>query len=972
MRVRESLAITLPLLLLACRTASVTVAPARPAPARQMGSDWSAPGAIDSLIASMTLEEKIAQMIMVRAYGHYYSSDSDAFERLARLVAERKIGGILMAQGDVYSEAVLINRIQSLARMPLLVAADFEQGVAMRVRRSTRFPDAMAIGATRNSDYAYRMGKAIASEARAIGIHQNYAPVADVNDNPLNPAINTRAFSDNVALVRTMVSAFVRGTIDGGAVATAKHFPGHGDTGTDSHLDLPMLDLTRTHMDSVELSSFRAALDAGAQSVMVGHLAVPALDSLRLPASLSEAMVENVLRRDLGFDGLVVTDDLEMQALERNFPADRTAVLAVRAGVDMLLVPPDVDGAISAISAAVRAREISEARIDQSLRRILLVKRAMGLDRKRSVDLDAISGRVATRANRELALSIARDAVTVLRNVGSVLPLKPDGPEHVVCVLAGDVDDDRTEVDRPGSPQTSEPAGAYFSQLLRRRTPLVETIRLSPSSDTKDVADALARMHRSDCAILCLFVRARSGGKNQLPDYLQTFCARAEEQKTPLIICAFGNPYVASSLSGAASIVCLYGDDEPTSQAAAEALFGEIPVHGRLPVSIPGRFLFGSGIDLAQTQLRRDEPATAGFDPEDLQKVDDLLKRAIADSAFPGAQLAIVKDGLLIYDKSFGHQTYDPASPEIDEGTLFDLASVSKAVGTTGALMKLYDQGVIGLDDSIGKYLPLFAHGEDSSITIRDLLLHRGGFPPFRRLWLDCLDERWAVDTIARTRLVAHPGDSTIYSDLGMITLGKLIEKVTGVPLDEYVRREFTEPLRMRNTMYTPPSALRARCAPTELDTLWRKRLVQGTVHDENAAFLGGVSGNAGLFSTATDLALYVQMLLNKGFYAGRRYFSERTVAEFLENRTGAQERWLGWEMRSPRRSSSGSLFSGASFGHTGFTGTSIWADPERKLTVIFLTNRVYPTRANNKITTIRPALHDLVMRSLGINSPSE
>jgi CubicO group peptidase (beta-lactamase class C family) len=601
------------------------------------------------------------------------------------------------------------------------------------------------------------------------------------------------------------------------------------------------------------------------------------------------------------------------------------------------------------------------------------VKHQLGLDRSRTVDIDAIASRISTRPNRHLAREIARDAVTLLRNKNGLLPLPPDGPMHIVALLAGDTEDDRTDVDRPGSPATSEPVGAYFSQLLRRRSGGCDILRLSPGSDVRDLNEAVARIRRADVAVLCLFVKVRTAsGRIDLPDYLRTLATRVAETNTPLAVLAFGNPYIAGNLPDAESIMCLYGDDEPVSEAAAEALFGEIPVHGRLPVSIPGKYPFGSGLDLPQTQLRRDDPAVAGFDPEDLQRVDGVVNTAIADSAFPGAQLAIVKDGLLVYDRSFGRLTYDPASRPVDEGTMYDLASLTKAIATTSAVMKLADSGKIGLDDPVAKYIPRFDSGEKAAITIRHLLLHRGGFPPFRRLWLECPDAAAVIDTIAATPLVAAPGDSTIYSDLGFITLGKIVEKVTGMTLDAFVKREFFIPLRMKNTTYVPPESLRSRCAPTEIDTAWRKSLVQGTVHDENAAFIGGVSGNAGLFSTASDLAVFMQMLINRGAYAGRRYLGEKTVTEFIGRRAPAQERWLGWDMRSSRGSSAGALFSPASFGHTGFTGTCIWADPTRNLVVIFLTNRVYPTRANLKIAGIRPAVNDAVMRALGVTGTGQ
>jgi len=977
--VNRTLPLIFSLLLLAASCRTVTPPPAtwrpeavRARPALSDSAQWTLPGSLDSIIASMTLEEKVAQMVMVRSYGHYFSTDSDAYERLVRLVRERRIGGLIMAQGDVYEEAVLINRLQSLARIPLLVAGDFERGIAMRVRRGTSFPDAMALGATRRPELAYRMGKVVAMEARAIGIHQNYAPVADINTNPDNPVINTRAFGDDPSLVRDMVTAFVRGTADGGGIATVKHFPGHGDTGLDSHLDLPVLSYRRSRLDTVELMSFRAALDSGARSVMVAHIAVPALDSLGFPASLSQLMIGGVLRKEYSFTGLVITDALEMQGILRRYSPGRSAVLAARAGVDILLVPPDEDAAVASIVSAVRGGEIPEEGIDASVQRILACKQSLGLDRQRYVDIDAIAERVATRPNRELAKQIAREGITVLRNAGGILPLAPNGRKRIAAVLVSDVEDNRIDVNRAGTPATTEMYGSYFTQLLRRRAGTVEAIRLTPASDAPEFENALARMRTADLTLLCLYIKVRSStGKIGIPEYVRQFLAQAGEVKKPLVVCIFGNPYIAGDFPAADGVLCAYGDNEALGEAAAEALWGEIPVRGKLPVTIPGRYAFGAGIDIPQSQLRRDEPSAAGFDDEDLSRVDEIVRQAIADSALPGGQVAIVKDGLLVYNKSFGTQTYEQGSRVVDANTMYDLASVTKGVATTAALMRLYDQKKIDIDYPVVRYIPSFGGGERDAITIRHLLLHRGGLPPFRQLWKICPDAASAMDTVIATPLVAHPGDTTIYTDLGMIILGRLVEEVAGMPLDLYVKREFFDPLRMTCTMYRPDASLRDRIAPTEVDTVWRKGLVQGTVHDENAAFLGGVSGNAGLFSTASDLAVFMQMMLNKGTYAGRRYISEGTMYEFLGRRLPRQQRWLGWDMKSATGSSAGSFFSPASFGHTGFTGTSVWADPDRHLAVVFLTNRVYPTRANTRLHAVRPALHDAVMHALGLTSPT-
>jgi CubicO group peptidase (beta-lactamase class C family) len=355
---------------------------------------------------------------------------------------------------------------------------------------------------------------------------------------------------------------------------------------------------------------------------------------------------------------------------------------------------------------------------------------------------------------------------------------------------------------------------------------------------------------------------------------------------------------------------------------------------------------------------------------ENLPVVDSLVTRAIADSAFPGAQLVVVRDSIVVVNRAYGRYTYDPTAPPVDRNTLFDLASLTKVFATTAAVMKLYDEGKLSLDDPVVRYLPQFRGEWKQNVTIRHLLLHRSGLPPFRRLSDIATTEEAALDSVFTTPLVVAPGDSTIYSDLGMITLGKVVERITGMPLARYVKEEFYAPLGMTRTMFNPPPELRATAAPTEYDSVWRKRLVQGTVHDENAATLGGIAGHAGLFSTASDLSIFVRMLMNGGTYQGKRYLHETTIDEFLRKKHPGQERWLGWDMKAESGSSAGTLFSGSSFGHTGFTGTSVWADPDRHLAVIFLTNRVYPTRANMKLFKVRPLLHDAIVRAMDVSKP--
>jgi beta-glucosidase-like glycosyl hydrolase/CubicO group peptidase (beta-lactamase class C family) len=912
----------------------------------------------------MTLDEKIGQLIVAGTPGHYAAADAEEMIQIRSLVRDRHIGGIILWQSDVYEAAAMLNGLQAEAKVPLLVSGDFERGAAMRVRRATVIPDAMAIAATRDPDLAYRAGYITALEARAIGVHQNFAPVADINTNPQNPVINTRAFSDNGWLVGVMVNAYVRGTADGGGIATVKHFPGHGDTRIDSHLDLPVIQLDRPRLDSMELAPFRAAIEAGVKSIMIGHLAVPAVGGMPgVPTSLLPQAIDTLLRKDLGFGGLVVTDALRMRGVANGFSTGLSAVMAVKAGADLMLMPGDEVNAHEAIKRAVRSGEIPEERVDQSVRRILGVKRWLELDRRASVELDSIPVKVATREHRALARDIARRAITLLKDEQAFIPLMDSTEGRVSVIILADSEDGRSDINRPGPRSTTELPGAYFVQEFRRRIGSVHVRRLSPSSSRADFESALSAAKASRRIVLTVSLSVRGeDGQSGMRDHIEDFIAALADLQTPVAAVLFGNPYALPAFDAIPAILCAYGESEPLEEAAVEALVGEIPIGGKLPVRISGEYPFGSGQMLQQSTLRRVEGASGELKAGTFQAVDSLLRAAIADSAFPAAQVAVVHKGIQVYDRAFGTHTYAPSSRDIDRATMFDLASLSKVVGTTTALMKLFDQGQVGLDDPVSRYLPPFAEGEKAAITVRHLLMHRGGFPPFRRFWMS--DSSASFDSVFATPLVARPGDSTIYSDIGFITLGKVVEAASGMPIDTFLRKEIFEPLGLRNTMYNPPETLLPRVAPTEVDTSWRRTLVHGVVHDENAHFLGGVAGHAGLFSTARDLAVLMTMLMKEGTYGTRQFLSPATVRLFTRDPAPGM-RLLGWDVKSPRGSSAGTLFGPSSFGHTGFTGTSIWVDPERELCVIFLTNRVHPTRSNTKISGVRPALHDAVVRAI-------
>ena len=922
---------------------------------------------VQETLRRLSLQEKINQMIMPRGFGYYASSESDESRRVDLLIKDRKFGGLIFFQGDVLETANRINELQRESDIPLLIGGDFEWGTAMRIRRGTRFPEAMAIGATRDSALAFQIGRTIAEESRALGVQVDFAPVADVNVNPDNPVINTRSFGENPQLVATMASAYALGLRSGGVLSVGKHFPGHGDTQTDSHLNLPLIPLPRTRLDSVELVPFKRLIGEGIDGIMAAHIEVPSLQNgLHMPASLSPSVIAGLLQKDLGFSGLVFTDAMDMGALVNSYGSDSAAVRAVQAGADILIMPPDPEAASNALNRAVLSGKISPARIDQSVEKILSAKFRIGLSEHREINLDSIYNSVETPDHLALAKRCARESITLLRD-SSILPLERFGKKKLLCALVADAENYRTEINRPSTPWTNEPVGDYFMAQLKKRYFNAQGVHIDPTVNDLDVGALVEAAAKSDIILCPIWSKARSGsGQFGLPPNIvgaiDTLCTLDK----PVVMIAMGSPYVLESFPQASTYLCSYSDCEASTEATVEALFGEIPTPGKLPVGIPQMFSFGTGVDRGQSVLRRDSPESVGMESEGLAAVDSIVTQAIRDSAFPGAQVLVAKDGAVVYEKSFGRQQYSPGTPQITASTMYDLASLTKVVATTPAVMRLLDEEKLHLDDPVVRYIPEFGNHGKEGITIRNLLLHNAGLPPFKQLFLTCTSPAEVLDSVYQTEMIYKTGDSTVYSDFDFILLGKIVERISGVTLDHYVDSVFYRPLHMSRTMFNPPFSSRSSVAPTEYDSVYRKQLVQGFVHDENAYALGGVSGHAGLFSTASDLAVLTQMFLNQGSYGGVQYLRPETVKLFTTRQAENSSRALGWDTKTMNGySSAGTLMGKTTYGHTGFTGTSIWIEPEKNIFVILLTNRVYPTRLNMRIAHIRPLVHDAVMRSI-------
>ncbi len=908
----------------------------------------------DSVLQQMTLREKIAQMFIIWTRAGFLSNDTKQLQDNIRYAQEVGVGGFYFSTGNAYGFPVNANKLQQIAKIPLLMTADFEWGAGMRIQEATTFPRAMALGATRDTNLAYEMGKATAREAKALGIHQNYSPSVDINNNPKNPVINTRSFGEDPKLVSDLARAFIRGSQEEHVIATVKHFPGHGDTDTDTHLDLPSVNFSRARFDSVELVPFKDAINGGVMSVMISHIHATAFDDTNaIPSTASGNVVTKLLKDEMKFGGLIVTDALAMKGVTKLFSPGEAAKRAVEAGADMLVMSPNTDAAIDSIVEAVRRGEIREERIDRSVQKILHYKQWCGLDKNRIVDLNAVSEVVSSNYNKELAQEIARKSITVLGNVDRILPLRNLNGKKVLDIVFSDTED-------------SEDAKVLHDEFFDRKK--MELVRIDPRSNQMEYDDVLKKAKSADL-IICQFMfyirsEAMSG---RLPKKVSDLMTTIVALKKPIVAVSTGNPYIAMDFPLVDAYVTTFSSSKSSIEAAAEVIFGEQPARGKLPITIPGRYQFGQGSEYQALGLRNGEPREAGFNPDSLALVDSIIKKAIADSAFPGAVLLVARNGIVVHEKSYGRFIYDTSSEKMTTDAIFDLASVTKVISTTSAVMRLVEEKKISLQDKVVKYFPEFGQNGKENITIYNLLVHNSGLQAWRKYYEFCDAPQCVMDSIFAAPLIYRTGDSTLYSDMGLITTGKIIEKVTRTTLANYVDSVFFKPLGMKNTMYNPPVELWKRVVPTEVDSFWKKTYVavRGRVHDENAATLGGISGHAGLFSTASDLSKILQMELNYGIYNGKRYLDSATIATFIKQQSPNSSRAIGWDTRDVGRSFSGQYTSPITFLHTGFTGTSVVVDPIKNTIVILLTNRVYPTRNNLKISRIRPAVHDAIFKAI-------
>ncbi len=911
---------------------------------------------VDSLLETLSTRQKVGQLLMPWLLGNYAALESEQFDTLGVWLDSLEVGGIIISVGPPLEIAAKLNSLQRRSSLPLLIGADLEWGSGMRLRGGTAFPMPMAIGATGRAEDAYELGRITAIEARATGIHWTFSPVADINNNPDNPIINTRSFGEDPHEAARLISAYVRGANTNGLFTTAKHFPGHGDTEVDSHISLPVVRGCWDRLDSVELVPFRAAIAAGVTSVMTAHVALPCLDGEDPPpATLSHRVMTEILRDSLGFDGLVVTDALTMGALVAEYGAGETAVLAFLAGADMLLMPANIRETLDAMVDAVETGRVPLGRLDASLRRVLDLKRRAGLFTRRTVPVEAVTSVVARREFVDVADDIAARALTLVQR-GEIDSFRRDRGRMAIVVYAD---------------ESNLSAGGQLVRELAGFGDTASVFRLYPASGTMSYDSARTLIGQHDRVVFAVNVRVISGrGHVAMPDSLAELIVATDRQK-PTVLASLGNPYLLQQVPDfAGAYLNAWSDIGSTERAVAGALAGGAAVSGTLPISIGNRFARGFGIPLAAGYRVDTDDGTNGQSAIPLDSLERYLESQVAAGAFPGAVLYVGHRGTIAYHTAVGHYGVDDARP-VNDSTIYDLASLTKVVGLTTAVMLLVADGSLDLDRPVVDYVPEFAQHRKGTVTVRQLLLHTSGLPPWRPLYQETESAAEALDSVMATALDTVPGARYAYSDLGAITLGKVVEAASDTDLDTFLAARLFGPLGMTRTRFNPPASWTDEIAPTEMDP-WRGRIVRGEVHDENAARLGGISGHAGVFSNGPDLIRFGLWLLDA--YHGRLqpnaavYLPEEVVRTFTarQNDPEGSTRALGWDTPSDQgRSSAGRSMSRQSYGHTGFTGTSVWTDPEREIVVVLLTNRVHPTRDNLAISRVRGEVADLVVAAL-------
>jgi beta-glucosidase-like glycosyl hydrolase/CubicO group peptidase (beta-lactamase class C family) len=942
---------------------------------------------VDSVYNSLSTDQRIGQLFTIITMGNQTNKS-----QIVSLVEKQHVGGIIFLRGTPENQAYLTNSAQSSAKVPLMISIDGEWGLAMRLANTIQFPRNMMLGAIQNDSLLYYYGQEVARQCRVMGIQINYAPDMDVNSNAANPVIGNRAYGEDPDLVARKGIMYSKGMESGKVMAVSKHFPGHGDTSSDSHHTLPTINHNRARLDSIEIAPFKKYIEAGLSGLMVGHLYVPALDAEKGPSSLSRKITTDLLKDELGFTGLVFTDGLAMKGVSEE---SNHCVKALLAGNDILLGPISPVSQFEAVKKAVKDGVISEALLEEKCRKVLSYKYILGLNQYKPINTENLLTQLNTAYGTWLCRKLNEKAITLLKNNEDIVPLKKLDTRKIAAISVGSSTDNafHNTLRRYGDITCFNVAdGAGLLNLKKQLEPF-NTLIISVHTNKANANAAIQSVSKGKETVLSFFI---------VPYRMASY---------------------ATSINQADGIIAAYEDTDYAQEFAAQGIFGGNAIEGRVPVSVKGLFKAGDGIDTKKVRLSYNLPEEIGLDSRWFATIDSIVYEGIDGKAFPGAQVLVAKDGVIIYDKAFGSYEYD-GKKKVDTEVIYDLASMTKAVATLPAIMKLYDQQKFSLNTPVSQFIPLFKGSDKTKITIRDALFHESRLVSFFPYYMKAIDTdsyqgklfnrsqtslykaQFDKTTYARTdfkykpefisakpkqgylqiaddiyvnktykdTIIASIADSKLrarkaylYSCLNFMLLKEVVEDISKTDLDSYLQKNFYHRLGANTMTYNPLTKFpKDRIAPTERDDFLRKQLVQGYVHDEGAAFMGGIGGNAGLFADANDVAKLCQMYLNLGIYGDERYLSEQTCKTFTRTKSSLSRRGLGFdkpEMRTNKSSPCGPSTPASTYGHTGFTGTCFWVDPDNNLIYIFLSNRIYPKRSHTELMGlgIRPRIQEVI-----------
>lgn len=939
---------------------------------------------VDSIYNNMSQQERIGQLIMIRAFS---KDNVKEINHVKKLIKDYKVGGVCFFQGSPVMQAELTNEYQKLSKTPLLMSIDGEWGLGMRFKdQAMSFPKQLMLGAIQDNNLIYEMGMHIGEHCKRIGLHINFAPVVDVNNNPNNPVINDRSFGEDKYNVIAKSYSYMKGLQDVGVMACAKHFPGHGDTDVDSHLDLPVIHHSMARMDSLELVPFKAMISQGIGSVMVAHLHIPAIDDRpNRPTTLSHNAITGILRNDMLFNGLVFTDAMEMKGVTKHFKKGHADAEAFLAGADIILLPEDVGAAVKSIEKYIKDGLISEKRLAESVKRILRAKFSLGLTHHQSLELDGLSQDINNKHSLALKEELIENAITLVKDDLNMVPLMSLKNKRIATLAIG------------ATKQT------IFQKRVQKYTSTRDYFTSKNVSEEQQ-NNILKNLENSDIVLISLHDMSKYGKKNFGVTQSSIDLINKIAEKKKVILTVFGSPYALKFFENIPSIIMSYNDESLVQDITAQSLFGANAFKGKLPVSASGVMQYGRGLYRGAVQrLGFSVPERVGLESEKLKEIDELAQEMIKKKGTPGAQVLVAKNNKIVYEKAFGHFTYN-GKRAVRKEDIYDVASVTKIAAATISLMKLYDEGKFDLDAPILRYLKETNTSNKATLKMRDILAHHARLIPWipfykstvtdkkkefkplskyyslssknnyttpvtEKLYMrnDYQDSLWQeiYDSELRTKTGYR------YSDLGFLMFTKIIHELSGIPLDQYAYQSFYEPLGLRRTGYNPLYRIdQTEIAPSEKDDYFRDQVVQGTVHDMAAAMLGGVSGHAGLFTNAYELSVIMQMLLNGGSYGGQQFLKPETIKMFTTRYPKSTRRGLGFDMKELNNYNTNNICDEASdkaFGHLGFTGISAFVDPKYDLVIVILANRTYPSMDNRVYirNNYRPKIQSAVYKAL-------